>query len=216
MANTSVATIPPPFSYAPSQLFDGIDGSWSTFIVRVGTPSQSFRVLPSTAGQEVWVPLNDSCKPTDPANCGYLRGGYPFDQRGFGYDFNSSSTWQQIGIYQFYLHTAFNMTGNGQFGFDNVGLQVENSGGLELKNQVVAGFVTQRYWLGLFGLGMKGSNFTTFDHPVPSPLKVLRDENKIPSLSFAYTAGASYSMFIFHNGISVINIIQQRQKRTEV
>jgi hypothetical protein len=71
--------VPQPFSFSPSANWEGNDGTWSTFIIRVGTPPQTFRVLISTAGQETWVPLApQACLPTDPANCGDLRGAQTF------------------------------------------------------------------------------------------------------------------------------------------
>lgn len=38
---------PQAFSFTPSQNWDGNDGAWSTFVIRVGSPSLYFRVLPS-------------------------------------------------------------------------------------------------------------------------------------------------------------------------
>jgi len=70
--------LPSPFSCSPDQGWEGNDGKWSTFIIRVGTPDQDFRVLISTAGQETWVPVPEGCLPTDPSNCGDLRGVEPF------------------------------------------------------------------------------------------------------------------------------------------
>lgn len=33
-------------SIAPSQGFEGLDGTWSTFALQIGTPPQTIRVLP--------------------------------------------------------------------------------------------------------------------------------------------------------------------------
>jgi hypothetical protein len=73
--------LPEPFSWSPSQAFEGNDGSWSPFVVRIGEPDQDFHVLISTAGQETWVPISEGCLPTDPSNCGALRGVLPFDSQ---------------------------------------------------------------------------------------------------------------------------------------
>ena len=74
-------TYPQPFSFSPSEIWEGNDGSWSTFIVRVGTPAQTFRVLPSTAGQETWVPAPEECfllnRTTE--GCGNMRGVQAFE-----------------------------------------------------------------------------------------------------------------------------------------
>jgi hypothetical protein len=75
------AALPKPFTFAPSQAFEGNDGSWSTFVIRVGAPDQDFHVLISTAGQETWVPISEGCLSTDPSNCGTLRGVLPFDNQ---------------------------------------------------------------------------------------------------------------------------------------
>lgn len=37
------------FSVTPSGKWDGNDAPWSTVMIRVGTPVQLFRVLPSTS-----------------------------------------------------------------------------------------------------------------------------------------------------------------------
>ena len=187
------ATTPPPFVFAPSQAWDGNDGSWSTFILRVGTPEQNFRVLPSTMSNEILIPVPDGCISSDPSDCGSRRGVYPFDgEQSTGFQYTKSSSWELIGLYDLALETELNYTGNGMFGYDNVGLQIQNSGGLNLTKQVVSGIATKDFYLGIFGLSPKPSNFSDFDYPQPSFMRTLKDQNKIPSLSYAYTAGASY------------------------
>ena len=66
------------FSFTPSGNWDGNDGAWSTFMIRVGTPAQLFRVLPSTNGLETWLPLPDQCS-QGPAWCGNARGVMPLN-----------------------------------------------------------------------------------------------------------------------------------------
>ncbi len=66
------------FSFTPSGNWDGNDGAWSTFVIRVGTPAQLFRVLPSTNGLETWLPLSDQCS-QGMAWCGNARGVMPFN-----------------------------------------------------------------------------------------------------------------------------------------
>ncbi|KAK4987320.1 hypothetical protein LTR66_007623 [Elasticomyces elasticus] len=188
------ATTPSPFSFSPSQSWDGNDGSWSTFIVRVGSPPQDFRVLPSTEGQETWIPVPEGCTATgDPSNCGSLRGVMPFNGvAGSGFLVNKSSTWISNGIFTLDLEYNLGYQGSGLYGFDTVGLQIENSGGLSQTHQVVAGVASKDFYLGIFGLGPKPANFSTYSDPQPSFMKQLRDNNQIPSLSYGYTAGAVY------------------------
>jgi len=186
---------PKPFVFAPSQSWDGNDGRWSTFIVRVGTPEQDFRVLPSTSGHETFIPVPEGCIASDPADCGALRGAMQFaGKQSNGFLTNSSSTWKPVGLYTLNLSDRLGIGGNGLFGLDSVGLMLQNSGGLKLDRQVVAGIATKDFYLGLFGLGPKPSNFTDFENPEPAFMQTLKDQKKIPSLSFAYTAGAAYKM----------------------
>lgn len=188
-------TAPKPFSFAPSQAFEGNDGSWSTFVIRVGTPEQVFHVLISTAGQETWVPVPEGCLFTDPSNCGALRGVEPYlSQPSDGFQVNASTTWVPINLYELGLETQLNYTGNGEYGFDTVGLQLPNSGGVSLQHQIVAGIATKSFLFGVFAIGPKPTNFTSFNNPQPSFLYSLRNQSIIPSLLWGYTAGASYQM----------------------
>ena len=68
----------PAFSLAPTGNWDGNDGGWSTFAIRVGTPPQVFRILPSTGGNDIYIPLPDNCT-LNPALCGSARGVEPFN-----------------------------------------------------------------------------------------------------------------------------------------
>lgn len=182
-----------PFVFSPSQAWDGNDGRWSTFIVRVGTPEQNFRILPGTSGQETLLPVPEGCTDSDPSNCGSLRGAYPFNGKdSSGFQVNASSTWKNIGIYTLVTEDDLGMNDNGLYGFDTVGLGLQNSGGITLQSQVIAGIATKNFYLGIFGLGPKPSNFSDFDYPQPTFMRTLKDQNKIPSLSFGYTAGAAY------------------------
>ena len=79
------------------------------------------------------------------------------------------------------------------YGADNVGLMIQNSGGPTLGDQLVGAVRKMPFFVGLFGLSPEASNFTNFDHPHRSYLTTLRDERQIPSLSYAYNAGAYYS-----------------------
>ncbi|KAL9091091.1 MAG: hypothetical protein Q9165_005018 [Trypethelium subeluteriae] len=194
-------TVPAPFSFSPSQSWDGNDGKWSTFIVRVGTPPQDFRILPSTAGQETWVPNPEGCTPSDPSDCGSSRGVQEFNgQQGTGFLTNESSSWQALGVYDLAFEenldyeTNVTYDGQGLYGFDTVGLQVENSGGLTLNHQIVAGIALKQFYLGLFGLGIKPANFTSFSNPQPAFLPSAVSQNLIPSQSWGYTAGAPYRL----------------------
>lgn len=196
MVEPAEPATPAPISFDPSQAFDGIDGKWSTFTIRVGTPEQSFRVLPSGATGETIIPVPEGCTASDAPDCAALRGAYPF--KGYashGFSINDSTTWKDLGLYDVDLRKELNYSANGLYGLDNVGLMIQNSGGPTLFNQVVAGIASKDFYLGIFGLSPKATNFSGFEYPQKSFMTTLKEEKKIPSISYGYTAGAYYSMF---------------------
>ncbi|KAH7349056.1 aspartic peptidase domain-containing protein [Pyrenochaeta sp. MPI-SDFR-AT-0127] len=188
-------TSPQPLVFAPSQKWDGNDGHWSTFILRVGTPEQNFRVLPASKTGEVIVPHVQGCSDGNayPENCGSLRG--VFDFKGHyspGFQANQSSTWSEIGIYGLELETRLGYQANASYGLENVGLMLQHSGGPTLTKQVVGSIGKKAFYVGLFGLSPKPANFSDFDYPQPSYISTLKAERIIPSISYGYTAGAYY------------------------
>ena len=183
----------PPYSWPPSQFWDGNTGSWSSFLLRVGTPAQSFKILPATNGNQILVPVPEGCQTSDPSNCGNLRGVLPFQgSPSKGFQKNQSSTWVSQGIYDLDVEDGLNLTGNADFGYDTVGLGIQNSNGLTLTTQLVGGIATKDFYLGEFGLGSKPTNLTSLDNPIPNYMQSLREQDRIPSLSYGYTAGAKY------------------------
>ncbi|KAK4621782.1 hypothetical protein CLAFUW4_06713 [Fulvia fulva] len=187
--STRSMEIPAPFIVAPTGRWEGNDGNWSTFAFTVGSPAQHFRGLPSLIGLEIWVPMTpDACVNVmaDQIECMFSRGAVDG-----GFMSNTSSTWSQIDIFQLpdqaYLYGQDN---NALFGTDDVTLAGVDGSTLSCTAQTVAGFATTDFWMGTFGLGV---NHTAFGGSVhPSFLALLRDQSSIPSLSFGYTAGASY------------------------
>lgn len=165
------------------------------FIVTVGTPAQSFSVLPSTANQQTWVPVPEGCDSSLVGNlsdCGDSRGVWPFgSEDSDGFQTSLSSTWRDIGLYRLFIEEHLGITGNGLFGYDSVGVG-EAGNATVVENQVVGGIGTPSYWLGLLGLGANYTNFSEDEQP-SSLLRTMKDSGKIPSLSYGYTAGAPYS-----------------------
>lgn len=79
------------------------------------------------------------------------------------------------------------------YGLDTVALGLSNAtGSSQLESQVVAGFENLDYYVGLFGLSHQGTNFSDYTTPNATFLTTLKEQNMIPSLSWGYTAGASY------------------------
>jgi hypothetical protein len=186
-----------PYTVPPSQKFDGNDGSWSTFKINVGTPGQDFRVLPSTKSGVTQVIVPDGCRTgIDPTNCAQLRGIDVFNSaQNIGFQVNASSSWSAIGQYDVTLEQSRNYTAAGLFGFDRVALgQAADSRSLSLDRQVVAGVAEPDYYIGLLPLGQADSSFSSLAKSIDSYLYQLRNASKIPSLSYAYTAGAKYRL----------------------
>ncbi|KAF2103983.1 acid protease, partial [Rhizodiscina lignyota] len=185
---------PAPYVAAPTQQFDGNDGQWSTFAISVGTPGQSFRILPSTSGSETWIPVPQGCTSSDPDNCASLRGADPFNGRASsGFLTNQSSTWDEIGLYSLDLEANLNYTGNGLYGYDTVALgSPSDSSRLSVNHSVVAGIADKDYFLGIFGLGNRPLSFSSSANNSQGFLQLANDAREVPSLSFGYTAGAVY------------------------
>ncbi len=122
--------------------------------------------------------------------------------RGEIYDYSLSTTWSSLGNYSLGVEDNLGYEAPATYGLDTVALGVSNAtGGPILQSQVVAGLESYLYYTGLFGLGNQPSNFTNSNDPnnltdtIPytSFLTTMKLQNLIPSLSWAYTAGATYS-----------------------
>lgn len=169
---------------------DGDDGDWSSFTLRVGSPAQTVRVLPSTAGQQTWVvspqgcPMDNNSTPTIP-QCDQKRGGL--------FEPAHSKSWHPLGDFALGLEVNLENDKSAPYGLDTVALGFSDSfGGPTIPSQVVAALAPYEHFLGLFGLGHQGTNISNFSDPHPSFLSVMKNRSLIPSLSWAYTAGARY------------------------
>lgn len=171
---------------------DGNDGPWSSFSIHAGTPAQPVRVLISTTAGETWVvSKNDTqggCLSGDPTNCSQSRGGL--------FNVNASTTWNDQGL--FGLGDEINLPDYGgafdvgDYGMDSLGVGLPGSGSVTVNNQVVAAIATKDFYLGNLGVTSRPTNFTQFDNPRTSFLSTLRNQSKIPSLTFGYSAGNQY------------------------
>ena len=182
---------PAPVAVPASQEFDGNDGPWSSFTVQVGTPPQDVKVLISTASYQTLVVVPEGCTSSDPPNCASSRGG----------EFVSSlsSTWRvnnitANGTFTLDLEGNLGYSGNGDYGFDTVEMSWQGSGTPSLEQQIVGKIATKEFYLGIFGLDPKPTNFTNFNDPVPSYMTTLKERNIIPSISWGYTAGNQYRL----------------------
>ena len=143
---------------------------------------------------EVWVisanKTQGGCIGTDPSTCPQTRGGLV--------NINSSTTWQDQGLYGLGLEKNIqdylDVYDAGDFGFDTLGLGAAGDTSDDLGGQVIAALATKDYDVGVLGVTDYPTNFTAFDDPHPSYLSSLKAQGKVPSLSFAYSAGAQYRM----------------------
>ncbi|KAJ6439346.1 Acid protease [Purpureocillium lavendulum] len=179
------ASDPAPVAVSASQFFEGIDGPWSTFELRVGTPAQNIRFLPGTSSTLTTVVLPEGCQ-GQPKECAENRGG--------AFNKTASSTWDEIGLFGLGFEKGLGYSDNGDFGHDTVGLGYLGSGGPVVNNSVVAGVAGSEFYLAVLGLKPEPTNFTTQNDPQPSFMQLLKKEAKIPSLSYSYTAGAPYRL----------------------
>lgn len=106
-----------------------------------------------------------------------------------GFQANQSSTWTSIGDYQLMTESFLGITSDGKYGLDSVGLGVEAATGLTSSQNLVAGVLTEPFYLGQVGL--KPSN-TTNVNGTATFMAQLKNEKLVPSLSYGYTAGALY------------------------
>ncbi|KAK1752899.1 acid protease [Echria macrotheca] len=186
---------PTPLVIPASQYFEGNDGPWSTFDLKVGQPDQYLRVLVSTASPFAIVPLaeiacSSSVFETVPADCAVSRGNL--------FNTNQSSTWHELGLYGINqngvgLEANLGYDQRAQWGQEHIGIGLN---GPELDNQTVAGIATpEPFYLGVFGLNNQPANLSTLGNfTSASFITTLKDQKKIPSISWSYTAGAKYRL----------------------
>ncbi|KAF2011413.1 acid protease [Aaosphaeria arxii CBS 175.79] len=182
------STPPDPIVASVSQYWEGNDGTWSTFAIQVGKQPQNIRVLPSTASSSSWVVYDQGCPADAPSNC--------IDSRGGIFNPNKSLTWVPNSIFGLGVETYSDLEVFGDFGFDTMTLGWQGSGGPTVEHSIIAGIGDTSFsWLGTLGLNPRPTNFSTMpNNPQVSFVQSLKNQNSIPSVSWAYTAGASYRL----------------------
>lgn len=157
----------------------------------MGKKSQNVRVLPSTASSSTWVVYEAGCPSDAPRNCP--------DSRGGTFNSNFSLTWTPNSIFELGLEENLGYSVFGDFGYDTVTLGWQGSQGPSVEHTIVAGIADTTFsWLGVVGLNPRPTNFSTHpNNPQISFVQALRNQNNIPSVSWAYTAGAPYSEYYY-------------------
>ena len=166
------------------------------FFISAGTPPQNFTVLPATNSPYVYIPVADDCQRINHTDCGKSRGVSNFGNRASpGFQSNASSTWELIGLYEVDVDRDLGYAGNGISGYETIGLGSNStSDAVFLGKQVVTAYASPDRWVGQLGLGTRELTFRQNERP-NSTLSSLKVDGIIPSLSFGYTAGASYRRY---------------------
>lgn len=124
---------------------------------------------------------------TDANNCTEARGGV--------FDVESSKTWTEKRIFELGAESNLGYTGNsdnGEYGLDTVAIGVPGRGNVTVDQQLIAGIATKDFFLGNVGLADRQLAFADGTQGT-GLMAQLKSKNLIPSLSYGYTAGASYS-----------------------
>lgn len=179
-------------SINPSYQWEGNDGPWSTFDLRIGSPPQLVRVLPATSGSEVWVVHPLGCNNKSVADCPERRGGL--------FEYNSSTTFEDLSVppdepffsLNFNAEEGLNYTGSALVGTDTVALGGEGDVIPPLESQVVAAYATKFPFLGLIGLQGRNSTIVNASDQHQSILGTLKANGEVKTEYWAYTAGAPY------------------------
>ena len=186
-----MSALPPALSFEPSDSWDGNDGTWSSFVVQVGTPPQGFRILPATIGQDILIPSIEGCLYANFSGCPDARGVMSTSSTGFNE--SASSTWHSLGMYASEIEAGLGYNVSARFGNDTVILGGSSPTQLNLTQHLVGAFGVTDFYLGLLGLAPGSIDLAGFKTQKPSAIEALVDEKKIPSKSYAYSAGAKYA-----------------------
>nr|POF20108.1 hypothetical protein CFP56_71730 [Quercus suber] len=192
LSRRNATVIPAPKNIAPSQYWEGVDGPWSSFAVQIGTQPQNVRAFLSTASYGTWaisgvsIGNAESCPPEIAGDCA--------DSRGAQFFPNESLTWTANSIYDVGIEQNLNMDVDGKVGFDTVTLGWQGSETVSAEHSSVWTIIDSAYWIGIFGLNPSPANFTNLNDPQPSFMTQLFNNNTIPGLNYAYTAGNQYRL----------------------
>jgi hypothetical protein len=89
---------------------EGVDGPWSSFELRVGTPAQNVRIFPGTSSTQTLVVIPVGCEIIKVSDCANSRGGL--------YNSSASKTWKDIGPFELGFENSLGYSDNGEFGYD--------------------------------------------------------------------------------------------------
>ncbi|KAL9599795.1 MAG: hypothetical protein Q9219_003581 [cf. Caloplaca sp. 3 TL-2023] len=124
------------------------------------------------------------------------------DTRGGLFNYNASSTWSQKAIYALADEKNLGNTARGAYGWDSLTwATTAGSTNLTANHTVIAGIAAKDFYLSSLGLSARPISWEDQDDKPPSLITSLSEQKLIPSRSYGYTAGASYSQ---RNTLAVI------------
>ena len=130
------------------------------------------RVFISTATFNTGVVIPGGCPPGVPGisldlNCSQSRGGL--------FDPSHSSSWSGFGNFHLGREENLGYDGPASYGLDTITLGSSNlTGGPTLKAQVVAGWETYLFYIGMFGLGIQPTTFQLLPPRTPQILSFIK------------------------------------------
>ena len=97
-------------------------------------------------------------------------------------------------MYQLVLaeEKALGYEGNSSFGLDSIKFGLPKDDFPLMTNQLIEGIATKDFYIGTIGLSPNPIYISSYNDPKTSLLTSLKDQGKVPSRSWAYTAGAVY------------------------
>lgn len=116
------------------------------------------------------------------------------DKRGTTYKRNESSTWEEYGSYELntFLEQRVGLDGDGLYGYETLSLGWTGDSLPSAEHQIVAGIISDDFYVGSLSLNPRPNNFTDYNNPIPSLMQHLRNmSTPIPSMSWSYTAGSN-------------------------
>lgn len=185
------------FRVAPSGLWAGNDGLWSTFNVNLGlgSNSQQVQVLPATSQSVIWAVLPSGCILTTDTDCSYRGNAFNPLDGGDTWVWHNKSTSDPDYMLPTQSESPLNYSAvGGEVGSDDLILDWGGKSAPKqneaLQNVLVACYQATTPWLGLLGLSGFDSYLYNASTSQPGLLSRLKANKNIKARYWAYTAGA--------------------------
>ncbi|KAH7067170.1 aspartic peptidase domain-containing protein [Paraphoma chrysanthemicola] len=177
-----------PLSVPPTGRWEGIDGPWSTFILGVGDPLQSFGCVPALSIPVVFLPTeSQQCNGNSSGACANRTTFQPGKSKAY------KKTGTFTAFFGDFVSLLFNATGGSTedaapWGQDHVWLGNDTRHDIGLATQYVVAVESLDFFVGSFGLAIGATSPTGVSRQ--TLLSALVNLQVIPSYSVSYTAGS--------------------------